>query len=278
MKWIHTKGLIICLIFSCSGLAQTDSSQNLAPTFKISVHYNSALNYYGRTDSLKSTGLFPMAELWFTKDLYVNAAPIFISNAVQSMEYAGTVANLGYLHVTDKLITNLYFMKPFYKENTQLVQSALQAQAGTSFSFLNKMLNLTAGADLKLSDKVDVGATAGIDHLVRKELSNGDVVVIDPSVYLYAGSQNFSHTYNKKRTGFLLLPGGSEQVTEKSSSFNILAYEFSVPVVYAKGQFMMLLTPYYVVPQNLLTIPGRPDLSEQGRNMLYVTLGIKYSF
>lgn len=278
MKNVSKIILILFLLAVQTTYAQSDSSQKQKLKFKIGINYNSGLNYYGRTDSLKSTGVFPMAELWFTKDLYLNAAPVFVNNAVQSFDYAGTVTSLGYLHVTDKWITNLYVLRPFYKANSQLVQSALQAQTGASLSWLNQLLNITAGADLKFSDKTDIGATAGLDHLIRKELRNKSVLVIDPSVYAYAGTQNFTNTYYKKKNGFLLFPGNTEQFTERVTKFNILAYEFSVPVVYVKGKWMALLTPSYIIPQNLITDASHPELSEKGEQMLYATVGVKYSF
>jgi hypothetical protein len=270
-------GLIFCLAISQFAFSQSDSIEKQKPKFKIGINYNSSLNYYGRTDSLKSTGVFPLAELWFTKDIYINAAPVFVNNSLQSLEYAGTVTTLGYLHTTDKWISNLYLLKPFYKQSSQLVQSALKVQTGVSFSRLNKILNFTFGGDVKFSDKVDFGATGGLDHIIRKELANKSVIVIDPSFYTYAGTQNFTNSYYKKKNGFLFFPGTTEQVNEKVTKFNILAYEFSVPVVYAKGKWMALFTPSYILPQNLVTIPDRPDLSEKGENMFYATLGLKYT-
>lgn len=278
MKNIAVISLVLFLFLSQLAIAQTDSAQKQKPKFKISINYNSGLNYYGRTDSLKSTGVFPLAELWFSKDVYINAAPVFVNNAVQSMEYAGTVTSLGYLHTTGQWITNLYLLKPFYKQSSQLVQSALKAQAGASFAKLNKVINFTFGGDIKFSDKTDFGATAGLDHLIRKELKNNSVLVIDPSFYTYAGSQNFTNTYYKKINGFLLFPGNTQQVTQKVKEFNILAYEFSVPVVYKNGKWMALLTPSYILPQNLLTVANRPEISERGQNMFYATAGLKYSF
>jgi hypothetical protein len=272
--------LTLALSFSTTlVIAQTDSAQTKQkPQFKLSLNYNSGLNYYGRTDSLKSTAFFPQAELWFTKDVYISAAPVFVHNSVQSMAYAGTVSTLGYLHVTDKWITSLYVLKPFYTEESKLVQSALQAQTGATLTHLNKTINLTGGLDLKFSDKVDLGATVGLDHIIRKELADNSVLVVDPSFYMYGGTQNFSNTYNKKRSGFLLLPGTSEQVTQNVKQFNLLAYEFSLPVIFSKDKWMVLLTPSYILPQNLITVSGRPDLSEQGENTFYTTISLKRTF
>jgi hypothetical protein len=278
MKRIQYLTLTLTLFLSQIIFAQSDSSEQHGIKFKIAVNYCSGLNYFGRTDSLKSAGVFPQAEIWFSKNLYASATPVFVNNALQSMEYEGTLMNLGYLHTTDKWITNFYLLKPFYKRSSQLIQSALKAQSGVSVSRLNPVLNLTLGADIKLSDKIDFGTTAGVDHLIRKEFQSHSVLVVDPSFYAYAGTENFSSTYYKKKPGFLFLPGTTEEVNESFTKFNILAYEFSLPVVYAKGNWMVLFTPSYILPQNLLTVSGRPDLSEKGQNIFYATIGIKYSF
>src|SRR5438093_10326858 len=141
--------LILATLFSISTLltfAQADTAtQNSKTQFKISVNYNSGLNYYGRTDSLKSSGIFPLAELWFTPSFYINAAPVFVHNSVQSLNYAGAVTTLGFLHTSKKWLSNVYVLKPFYKESSQLVQSALKAQTGASLAFLNNFLNLNIG-------------------------------------------------------------------------------------------------------------------------------------
>jgi hypothetical protein len=261
-----------------SAQAQSDSTQQ-KPQFKLSVNYNTALNYYGRTDSLKSTGFFPLAELWLTSKLYVNAAPIFINNSLQQFAYAGTVATAGYQNVGAKWISSIYITKPFYQESSELVQSALKAQSGGSFTFQNNILNVTAGGDVKFSDKTDYGATAGVDHLIRIQNGKNGVLVFDPSIMVYGGTQNFQRSYYKKtKPGFLLFPGNGQQVTENVSRFNVLAYEISVPVIYAVGKVMLLATPSYILPQNLFSVPNRPDLSERGENLFYATLTANYSF
>ncbi len=276
MKKILLVLLTILSLQMCFG--QQDSTK---PQFKVSVNYNTALNYFGRTDSLRSSGFFPMAELWFTPKFYINAAPIFVSNSLQSFEYAGTVATAGYQSVTDKWITGLYALKPFYTESSDLVQSALKAQAGFNLSFLNKILNLNGGIDVKFSDQTDLGVTAGLDHVIRIENTDGSVFVFDPSFYTYAGTQQFQKSYYKRKNngfGIINLPGNSQLVTEKSQQFNVLAHEISMPVIFSKTKLMFIATPAYIMPQNLVTVPNRPDLSERGENMFYATLTAKYTF
>lgn len=264
--------------FCCASVfGQSDSTGNHVQ-FKLSVNYNSGLNYYGRTDSLKSSGFFPLAEIWFTKDFYVNAAPVFVNNRLTSMDYAGTVTTIGYQHVSSHWLTHLYVSKPFYKSSSELVQSALQAQGGLTLSFLNKIINITGGADLKYSNQADYGATAGLDHIVRISFGDKGTLILDPSITASAGTQNFTNTYYKKTAGFLFFPGSTQQVTQNSQQFNVLAYEGSIPVIYVKDKWQLLITPAYVMPQNLITLAGHPDQSEKGTNLFYVTAGVKYSF
>lgn len=270
---------LFLLLFTYAANAQTDSTQPAKPQLKISLNYNSALNYYGRTDSLRSGGVFPMIEFWAAKNFYVNAAPVFVNNAVANPAYAGTVATAGYQRVSDKWLTHIYVTKPFYKADAELVQSALKAQAGMSFTRLNKVLNVTAGGDAKFSDQIDFGATAGLDRIIRIENKNGSVWVIDPSAYVYAGTQRFTQTYQqKKKSNFPLLPDNDQTVTESVQKFNVLACEFSIPVIYVRGKLQLMATPAYVLPQNLIQVTGRPDLSEQGQNTFYVTAGVKLTF
>ena len=271
--------LIMLCVYSITASAQTDSAKRIKPTLKLSLNYNTGLNYYGRTDSLKSSGFFPLAELWITPAFYINAAPVFVNNSAQQFAYAGTVVTIGYQKVTEKRITGFYLLKPFYKESSELVQSALKAQSGGNLSFLNKYLNLNIGGDVKFSDKVDFGATAGIDHLIRKRNKDKSVWVIDPGFFVYAGTQNFQRNYYKKtNSGFLLFPGNNQLVTEEVSQFSILSYEATMPVVYAKNKWTFVATPSYILPQNLITVADRPDLSERGQNMFYATLTAKYTF
>lgn len=273
--------LIACMLFSSlvtSAQNDTTKPKTEKPQFKIGVYYNNNLNYYGRTDSLRSSGFFPLAEFWFGNGFYVNAAPVFVNNAMATFEYAGTVATAGYRHnEKNKFVTNIFFVKPFYQESSELVQSALKGQFTTNLTWMNKVLNITGGGDIKISDNIDYGATAGIDHLFRFQPGKGYVLVIDPSAYVYAGTQRFSKTYFKK-SNFLFFPGTEQEITETVNQFKILSYEISMPIVLAKGKFQLIANPAYVLPQNLLVIEGRPDLSERGKQTFYVTLGAKISF
>ncbi|HEX2534750.1 MAG TPA: hypothetical protein VHK69_13485 [Chitinophagaceae bacterium] len=278
MKSFRSLFLVAGILLSATAALAQDDSSRAKPAFKLGLNYNSHLNFYGRTDSLRSSGVFPLAEFWLKDRFFINAAPVFVNNARIRMEYAGTVASMGYQHLTEKWLTLVTATKPFYTRSAQLVQLALKAQGALSVSRLTPVVNVTLGGDVKWSNRLDFGATAGLDHVIRLQGSNGGVLVLDPGVYAYAGTQQFSRTYSQKNRGSILFPGGSEEVTEQVQRFSILAYEAMVPVIWAKGRWQLVATPAFVVPKNLITVPGRPDLSERGKDLFYLTVGVKQTF
>lgn len=259
-------------IFSFSQEGNTKVSQK--DEFSASVNYQSALHYFGRTDSLKSSGLFPSISFQSKTGLYAQGNFIFIQNASQSTTYTGTTVEAGYrFPETDHFSGNLFYSQFLYKDQSNLVQSALKSQTGINLNYLNKIININTGVDLKFSNQADIGATIGLDHLFLIPTGiEHTAFAIDPSVYAYGGTQKFSTTYLKKKNllGFPV----TQQTTESVTQFNILSYEISVPVVFVAGKFNASITPSYTLPQNLVTIAGRPDLSERGKDLFYVTVSV----
>ena len=276
----HTGFLLVLMSLGHLSIGQSQTTDDKKKTeFKISSNYNTDLNYYGRVDSLRSSAFFPLIEWWFNESFYINAAPVFVNNAAASFQYAGTVASAGYqFNRNERWIGNIYLVKSFFRERSDLVQSALNAQTGMTLTWLNKIVNVTAGADAKFSGNTDYGATAGLDHIFRHQINHKSVLVIDPSVNVYAGTQQFTKSYLKRTSGFLFLPASEQVVTESAKKLNVLSYEFAAPVIFAAGKLQLLFTPAFVLPQNLLIVEGRPDLSETGEKMFYATVAAKIRF
>ncbi len=266
------------LLISPVLLAQTpaaDSVKEKKLVFKLGSFYTSRLHYYGRTDSLRSSGFFPMAEIWIDKKFYITAAPVFIMNNADGFAYAGTVTTAGVQFSKEKkYMATIFLVKPIYQDNSQLVQSALKWQGAATHTFLNKVANITLGGDVKFSDNVDYGASAGLDHLFRKDMKDGSLFALRPSATLNAGTQQFTKT-SYKRSGFLFFPGTEQEITTEVKKFAVLSYEFSAPLIFIKDKLTLVVSPSYVIPQNLLNVHGRPDLSERGQEMFYVVAGAK---
>ncbi len=257
---------LVAILLPMIVFCQEDSTKK--NVFAASVNYQTKLHYFGRVDSLQSSGLFPTLSVELKNGLYATGNFIFIQNSAQSTTYTGTTIEAGYRFPDAKHFTgNIFYTQFLYKDKSELVQSALKSQAGFNAAYTNKFVNINAGADLKFSDKVDIGATAGFDHLFIVKLGNKKALAFNPSAYLYAGTQQFSNTYRKNTSGLLGLPSTGQTVTEEVTAFNVLAYEFSSPIVFVAGKFNASVTPSYVIPQQLIQ-------GENGKQLFYVSMGI----
>lgn len=252
--------------------------------FTASINYVNRLNYYGRVDSLKSSGLFSIIGFESKIGLYANGTFIFTANSAQPLTYAGTSVEAGYkFHETKHFSGNVFYNQFFYTNTADIVQSAVKAQTGVNASYKNKYVNFTGGAELRFSDNTDIGVNGALDHLFIVKLKGikKSALAFDPTATVNAGTQKFVQTYSKKTGGVLgNLPGNNRTVTENINRFSILSYEFSMPVVFVVNRFYAALTPAYVLPQNLITVKNNPAASETGSNLFYVTatLGMRLEF
>jgi hypothetical protein len=245
----------------------------------IGITYNSTMNYYGRTDSLKSHGLYPFVGLSLKDGLYANASFVFIGNSLRR-EYAATVLEAGYNFTSRNghWAGNLSATKYYYQQNTNLVQSVIKGIAAASLTNLNKVVNITVEADARFSDEVDAGLQGGLDHTIRvpRLFCAKDVLVVDPTATVYAGTQHFTQTFLEEQR-VLFLPAGEQELTSNSQLFSVLAYEASMPVVYAYKGLDLVLDPAYILPQHVLNASGQVMSPGMVSNLFYITLTAKFS-
>ncbi|HWB24160.1 MAG TPA: hypothetical protein VG738_01715 [Chitinophagaceae bacterium] len=282
------------LFFTIAAAAQTKQPADTTTTDSVatvkknvlnaSVNYVSRLNYFGRVDSLKSSGLFPVVGIDSKIGLYATGTFIFTQNSAQPLTYAGTAIEAGYKFPENKHFAgNIFYSQFLYKNSAAIVQSALKEQTGINATWKNKYVNVTGGMDLKFSNNTDIGVTGALDHLFIFRLTGikKSAIALNPTATVNAGSQKFVQSYSTKTGGILgNLPGSASTTTQNVDKFNILSYEFSMPVVFVINKFYAALTPAYVLPENLITVKNRPDLTETGSNMFYVTatIGMRLEF
>ena len=243
----------------------------------IGVTGNSTMNYYGRTDSVKFRGLYPFVGIAFKGGLYVNASFVFIGNE-QDHEYAATILEGGYNFGTKNghWAGNLSATKYYYQQNTDLVQSVIKGTAAASLTNLNRIANITAEADARISDKVDGGCQGALDHTIRisKVLGASGVLVIDPTTTVYAGTQHFTQTFLQEQK-FLFVPMGQATLARNSQIFSVLAYEASLPIVYGYKGLNIMVDPAYILPQHVLNGNGEVMAAGAVSDLFYVTLTVK---
>lgn len=235
----------------------------------IDVLYQTKMHYFGRTDSLESSGLLPSVGFQLKNGLYAQANIIFLQNQAIPLTYSGSTIEAGYRFKERKHFNgNVFYTQILYKDKSLLPQAALNAQTGINLTYKTSFIDFNFGSDLKFSNAhTDIGATFGMDHIFLFHKDNTHIAyAIAPSVYAYAGTQNFSKSYIQEKS-FLGIPVGQQVLTQNFNVFNVLSYEMSIPLVVVIGKFNASVTPVYVLPQNILQ-------GEKASNTFYLTAGI----
>lgn len=259
--------LMIALLPACCFSQQDSSSRK--NEFSAGVNYQSRLHYFGRTDSLQSSGLMPNIGFQLKCGVYAEGNFIFFQNKDISTTYAGTTIEGGYRFKAFRHFNgNVYYTQILYRDKSLLPQSALKSQTGVNITYTNSIVNINAGGNLKFSSaQTDIGATLGADHIFILHKKDSHVAfAIDPSFYAYAGTQKFSKSYIEQKK-LLGIPVSEEETTQNFSRFNILSYEALMPLVAVIGKFNASVTPGYVMPKNLLQ-------GETGKDLFYVNIGV----
>ena len=162
-----------------------------------------------------------------------------------------------------------------YKDNSQVVQSALKSQAKIILLYNTKIVNVTGGAKAKFNSRTDFGVTGVLDHLFIYIIpGTKNAIATSLSEYVYAGAQNFTRIYFKKNYILGIFNRATSRGYRKCKRVHTLSYKMSKQVVLVLGKFNASVTGSYVLPKNLIAVANRPDLAERGKDIFYVTAGL----
>lgn len=270
IQFLLLAGIAMPLLLRAQDSTQTTKTDTRRNVFTANLDFQSRISYYGRTDSLKSSLLNPSIGYQLKMGLYAQASMIFINNPVNTLDYTATILEGGYRFGQNKKVSgNIFYNQYLYEKDTRLIQSVVKSQTGFNVALETKVITFNINGNLKFSNKTDVGAAAGLDHLFLIRLPKKHAAIgINPTAYAYFGTQNFSNTYYEQKKLFNLIPTQPEAVTKSSEQFNVLSYEFSLPVVFVYKKFNCSLSGSYVLPQHLITGV------ETGYNMFYFSAGL----
>jgi len=269
--------ILIATFTTVKGQTVTDTTKRTVLTILTGPIFAPELHYYGRTDSLQSNALLPTAYFEFDSiGVYASATSVFISDKSQTLTYAGTITEAGYKfgQKVKGFGGSVYGNKFFYNNTSQLPQSALKEQVGINLSYLDKYVNFTASGSLAFSNTTDGFVSLGINHIFKK-IKGKNIYLATPTFVANAGTQNFNSARYQTAVLPITVP---QELISSSRRFTILDYELSVPLIYARNHFFFIATPSYILPVNVITVAGHPELSEKASNLFYVNLTVLYSF
>jgi hypothetical protein len=174
------------------------------------------------------------------------------------------------MDLSKRLDASVFYTRYFFTESSELIKASVANTATAS-------LGLDCGfLYSKLSGHYIFGGARDFFLVIDnsryfefpKLFSKNDYLSLDPKISIISGTQTFVDThYVNRGTPLFDSPGGgpspprgkpssgSGTVSTAESlqtTFNILSYEFSVPIAYNIGQFSFEVNGRYTIPVNLL--------------------------
>ncbi len=219
----------------------------------------------------------------FRSGFYLSALTYKLINEKTSGVSAASVGAGFSFKLAEKLTADLGYSHSFYPENSPLLQAGNADNASVGLIYAS-WVNVNLTGDYMFGETKDAFVTGGLSRSVNLfSIGAKDIVTINPSADVVAGTQHFYETYltQKKFQDSLLggilnpvtgAPGSSSNTTTVAkTSFNVLSYNFKLPLAYNRAHYV-LEAAYQ------LSLLSKEAQTGAGQANSFLTLSFYYQF
>jgi len=257
--------------------------------FKIQTSYLSNSVYGGRKDSLALPYFTPSIEYNHKSGFYVGASLGLLPNSSFSRDFYSLDAGFSF-DTSHRFGASFFANKLFYSDSSKNVQSSVDFSLGTSLTYNASIVNFSSTITAMFGSKTDIAVSLSADHSFNFENdTNNYSFSITPTISTFFGTTgNYQSIKSKKRIyGF---PPGTTFAQISPNKFQMLSYEFSLPIYYDKESWGIFFIPNYtiavnpVVTSTKITLPNggvfnsKETTTEQISNSFFAELGLYYRF
>lgn len=273
----------ICFAQADSTIAAVADSITSKSTLTIGAVYANNASYYGQKAVENTPYLAVAATYRFKSGFYLSGLAYKLLNEKTSSVSASNLGAGVNFKLSKKLTADLSYSHSFYPAYSPLLQAANADNASLSLTYEN-WLNINIGGDYAFGKTNDGFVTGGLSKSINLfSIGKKDIITINPSADVVAGTQHFYETYLTEKKirdsvlGILLDPitgnpsQGSTSNTISKTSFNILSYNFKLPLAYNRAH-------YVVEAAYQLSILSKEAQSDPGKTNTFVTLSFYYQF
>ena len=277
-----------------------DTVKKKHSALKIGLTFNSNSVFLARTDSV-ATPVFNTGLTYTLKSGIFFAGTVNYVPSRQFDKLDGGSLETGYNYEKHNFSGGVTLSKYFATFNSTQLISALDATLGLDASYnIANIVTPSAHVDYALvkSGGNDFILTGGLAHdfTIEKPFSAKDNLSIAPAVHFNAGTQNFYNTYFIRQQTSLQgrlnarSKGKGKGVTATTptttttpvvtnvNKFQVLAYEFSVPVSYTNRKFAAEFTPVYAIAVHKTDDNGTNTFYLPNSSVFYFHFALSYAF
>lgn len=244
----------------------------------VGMTYNSDIVFLGRKNPIKSPYISASAGYYHKSGLFINGIISYLATSERNRIDLFTASG-GYDYNKNNLTAGVSATGYVFNSKSYTVKSALAGNLNIYADYDFDLLEVYLGGTLYLSNQSDFIFNATVSHNFYADNGN---LKISPAFSLYGGTQNYYSNYNNNlQFGRHMIDNGSPASTSRGMMgggfFNILNYEFSVPVRYMFKRFQFVLLPVYAIPVNAATINNNQNTYKEDLvNNFFWSLGVNF--
>jgi len=246
-------------ITSSISFCQSDSTSNVLSdsvakksTLTLAAIYANNASYYGQKADV-NTPYVALAAVYQLKSGFYFTGQSFklLNDNTSSVSAAALGAGINF-KLGKKLTTDLSYSHSFYPAYSPLLQATNADNASLVLSY-DAWIKPSLAGDYAFGKTSDAFVTGGLSKSINLfSISQKDIVTIGPSAEVVAGTQHFFQTYlTEKKLHDSVLgiarippvfgnPGSTSHAdTVTTTDFNILSYNFKIPIAYNRSHYLV---------------------------------------
>lgn len=277
---------IMAVLYTMFSFAQTDSivaaeNQPSKSTLTLGAIYANSASYYGEK-SEENTAYGALAATYrFKFGFYLSGLAYRLIKDSNSFVSASSLGAGFDFKLGKKISLGLSYNHSFFAAYSPLLQAGNPENASLALTYAN-WLNLSLTGDYAFGKTNDEFITAEMSKSINLfSLGKKDIITINPSASIVAGTQHFYQTYLAEKNlrdsvlglidpifGNPSTGGGS---TVAATAFNMLSYNFKFPVAYNRAN-------YLVEADYQLSALSNKAQSSPGKLSSFFTVSFYYQF
>ena len=286
------KSTVICLLIglqSCWLMAQTDTVNNQKSnktTLTVAAIYSNNVSYYGQSTAEKLPYVLANATARLPVGIYFSAGAYKLLNIGGGV--SETDFGIGYTHdFTDKLNTDLSYMRSIFPGNSPLLQAANTNNINLTVNYTWPWFKSSLSADYAFGKERDffLGISNSKDISLGAVFDDADQLSIEPAIEIVSGTQHFYSTYQQEKikrnngkgsganngNGKGSADGSTEIVTIPKTSFNLLTYNLKLPLAYSRASYLAEVAYQF-------SVLSSSAITEAKKQQSFISLSFYYQF
>lgn len=277
MRLLSLSVMICLLSIKVKAQKDTDSTETKKTTVTLAALYSNNVSYYGQTTAEKLPYVLANATVRLPVGLYFSAGTYKLLNVGSGV--SETDLGVGYDHdFNERFTAGIGYSRSFYPKSSPLLQASNENNLNVTADYHWPWFKSSLSVDYAFGQESDV--FAGLTNSKLIELgtlfNKEDLLSIEPSIEIVAGTQHFLKTYteqkNKKNKGNGNGNGNTTITTTlPATNFELLSYNFKIPLSYSRASYMAEVSYQF-------SILGANAITEAKRQQSFISLGFYYQF